>query len=310
MNILILLLVLQNSISSGNCCAKTCHKFTYRPYIERTKYLVRLPNSLQLAKLSLIGSKSSLSSILPDEQRSQDLTLKQQLKYGVRVFDVEVSTDDSLAKFIITSSSLEINLDFDDLLEEFDGFLDDNPGELVILFLRSFDADNNCEVMSRYYNFRKAGRRLVDNWKLKDTLGTHRGGILLATLDPSFGKCAVDLNKCEVQSDSTVDNEGNLKIKWRNIHRFMVKSQRVDKQCFINDISFRDKENSRRTVARDAGYYSDGNCRRPINDILAYEFKRPRKGLAILFADFLTQELIDKINDANFPNSNWRIGWD
>ncbi|CAG5076063.1 Protein of unknown function [Cotesia congregata] len=71
----------------------------------------------------------------------------------------------------------------------------------------------------------------------------------------------------------------------------------------------KDKENSRRAVALEAGYRFDGICRRPLNDILAYEFKRPKKGFAILFADFLTQELIDKVNDANFPNPNWRIGW-
>ncbi|CAG5076062.1 Protein of unknown function [Cotesia congregata] len=54
----------------------------------------------------------------------------------------------------------------------------------------------------RYFSFRRAGRRLVDDWKLKDTLGIHRGGILLATLDPSFGKCTVDnLKNCQVQRE-------------------------------------------------------------------------------------------------------------
>ncbi|CAG5095599.1 Protein of unknown function [Cotesia congregata] len=46
------------------------------------------------------------------------------------------------------------------------------------------------------------------------------------------------------------------------------------------------------------------------NSQTSESFERNHRSLTVVLAYFVTQELIDKINDCNFDNSSWRSGWD
>ncbi|XP_008543823.1 uncharacterized protein LOC103568655 [Microplitis demolitor] len=298
-----------------------CKKFIYKPYLERIKYLVRLPNHKKINELALIGTHSSFSYDVNDEKsKTQDMNIQQQLKYGVRVFDIGIRSKSN--SFEIYSNDVATNINFEDALLYIDNFLDNNPGEFIILFIRQVYllryeiTQQNCHILNFYKRNFVSGRRLVKNWQLTDTIGQHRGKILLASLDYSFYDCTLILRrKCLLQNDDVIyENKKllhNLTAKWISVYKTIQASYSENYECYINDISFWDGINSPRIIARDGDYKEDKNrCPIPLNYMMAQFFENPHFKLTIVMADFPPQELIDKVNDGNFPNSSWRSGWE
>ncbi|XP_057342258.1 1-phosphatidylinositol phosphodiesterase-like [Microplitis mediator] len=297
-----------------------CKEFIYRPYIERIKYLVRLPDHKKLCELALIGTHLSLSynaDII--EFRTQNLNLAQQLKYGVRVFDISVRFRSNLIESY--SYYAKTNIGFHDFLLGAEEFLDDNPGEFIILLIRQvfppeFDGiRSDCDIINFYIRHVVGGRRTVTKWRLEDTIGQHRGKILLSSFDDSFSGCAFDIrNNCKLQSDITLKtkrNNYNVQDKWHDIFT-LIKDSRFDNyKCFLNEIHFNDGSFNHFSIAKEGGNFNSSLCvSHPINQMMENYFENPHRALIIVVADFVTQELIDKINDSNFPDPSWRIGWE
>ncbi|XP_057334293.1 uncharacterized protein LOC130673334 [Microplitis mediator] len=300
-------------------CSSKCPVQSYKPYLERVKFLVRLPDDKKLHNLVLIGTHSSLSYLINDEEsQTQDLNIAQQLKYGIRVLDLGVRPKSNLFK--ISSESTPTDIDFSDALSNIDNFLDTNPGEFIIMFIRQvypMDIDvtkSNCEILNHYISNSAGGKRLVKNWRLNDTIGHHRGKILLATWGEAFGECTFYLKrKCLIQNDDLTyrskNRVYNLQDKWSRISKLLRNSYIKYSQCLINDISFSDGLNSRRAIAKDGGYFLNNSCAIPLNHAMSTNFLYSYLALNIIMADFVTQELIDEMNDSNFLTSDWRSGW-
>ncbi|XP_008561140.1 1-phosphatidylinositol phosphodiesterase-like [Microplitis demolitor] len=296
-------------------CQSQCKTYVYKPYVQRIKYLARLPDYTKLDELALIGTHSSLSySAAEIEFQTQDLNLAQQLKYGIRVLDIGVHPQINLFK--ICSNNAEYKIRFDQVLFEIDEFLDDNPSEFIIILIRqvyppAFDVSkSNCDIISFYADFIIGGRRIVTKWRLEDTIGQYRGKILLAGFDGSFRGCTFDIrNNCKIQNDYntiTKNNIYNTDDKWMVIIPMINHSHSNSYRCYINDISFYNGINSRRVIAKDGGYYCNNVCASPLNHLMATYFYKTYNVLSIVLADFVTQELIDKINNQNFFNQSWR----
>lgn len=305
-------------------CPTKCEIFIYKPHIERIKYLARLPNHKKLNELALIGTHLSLSYLMgATDQKTQELNLKQQLKYGIRVLDISVQVRSNSLFLDFNGATTVENFEtlFEHVLQDLDNFLDENPGEFVIMFLherknksKSFDKKDfkcNCKIIKCYTTTLKGGWRLTEKWRLDDEIGLHRGRILLASWDGSFAKCAFEVeDQCEVQNiDKVWSRVPSIFEKWMHIAHLMSLSYLKRSQCYVNDISFYDGEHSRRAIAKDSGYDLNKECIVPMNFMMAEGFQNPG-GLNIVLADFVTQELIDAVNDCNFPNSSWRIGWE
>ncbi|XP_008561141.1 1-phosphatidylinositol phosphodiesterase-like [Microplitis demolitor] len=297
-----------------------CKKFIYKPYIERIKFLVRLPDTKKLCELALIGTHSSLSySVSENKYQTQDLNLAQQLKYGIRVFDISVR----LRSNIIESYSYyaETNVRFDGFLLEAEEFLDDNPGEFIIILIRQvyppeFDVTrSHCDIINFYIRHVIGGRRIVTKWRLEDSIGQHRGKILLSSFDDSFSECAFDIRKnCKLQSNVTSKikrHNYSVQDKWHDILTLIKDSHVENYKCFLNEIHFNDGSFNHFSIAKEGGDFNSSLCvSHPINEMMEYYFENPHRALIIVVADFVTQELMDKINDSNFPDSSWRIGWE
>ncbi|XP_008548625.1 uncharacterized protein LOC103572022 [Microplitis demolitor] len=300
-------------------CNHKCETHIYKPYLERIKYLVKLPDDTKLNNLVLIGTHHSLSyAVDVKESQTQDLNIAQQLKYGIRVFDVGVKLQSSLFKIYIDNAPA--NIEFAEALTEIQKFLDLNPGEFVVMFLRQVTVElleitrSHCEVIDYYIKNAIGGNRFVKKWHLSDTIGQHRGKILLASSDYLFTECCFDLNiNCLIQNDEinykTTKKHFNLYNKWESIIDLLQQSYNKRSKCLINDISFSDGHNSRRAIAKDGGYYFGDNCAIPLNHMVTENFVYSYIAMNIYLADFPTQELIDVINDINFLNSSWRSEW-
>lgn len=304
---------------SEACGHYFCKTYTYKPYIERYKFLSRLPNSQKLNTLALIGTNSSLFfDESAKEFQTQDLTIVQQLKYGVRVLDIGLRL---LPNMLDThSDSSPASGDFFDLLIATNDFLNLNPGEFIIMLVRHIKPPkkhvtrSGCKILDFYIRHVEGGSRLVKNWRLNDTIGQHRGRVLIGRLDNLFKGCVVDLSdKCKpAVSTKSIDRQHDFNVyrKWKLISEIIRDGFLNKHECLINDLSYYDGKNTRRAIAKDAGLFHHFSCDRPINDLVTSEFLCPNEGLNIVVSDYMTQELGDKVNDCNFLNSSWRIGWE
>ncbi|XP_008546330.1 uncharacterized protein LOC103570394 [Microplitis demolitor] len=302
-------------------CHTQCPKYSYEPYLERIKYLVRLPDHKKLNQLALVGTHSSLSYSINDEQslvKTQNLNIQQQLKYGVRVLDIGIHPQSNL--FEIYTENVDTSFKLSELLLQVDNFLDDNPGEFIIMFIRQVFIStlevnkSNCDILNYYIETSVGGKRMVKNWGLNDTIGQHRGKILLASLDYSFDDCTLILNRdCQIQNDNAIHkkmkNSFTVEKKWTEIFQNIQRSYNKSYKCYINDLSYWDGVNTRKDIATDGGYYHNNGCPVPLNFIMADNFQKPHRALIIVIADFPPQKLIDGINDSNFHDSSWRSGW-
>ncbi|CAG5101952.1 Protein of unknown function [Cotesia congregata] len=296
--------------------ACSCSKIDYKPYSKRVRFLTRLPNSKKIRNLALIGSYSSLSYMANlEESRAQELTMDQQLKYGVRFFDIGV---------IPKSKSLAVYLDEEtpciDLVEGLDPierFLKDNPGEIVMVhFAQVFPLSINvtkglCDILNSLRE-NGVGKRFVTNWTLEDPIGKHRGKILLASLDFAFYGCAFSLrSECNINYDFVNRYESpitDFREKWESIINLIRASFSGIEKCYVNNMSLIDGKHSRRAISKDGGYKYEYSCIKPINHLIAQNFKKPSRRLVIVLMEFLTQNAIDKVGDSNFaPNIKWRF---
>ncbi|CAG5076064.1 Protein of unknown function [Cotesia congregata] len=304
-------------LSSNLVEACSCSKHEWEPFSSRKPAMSYLSNFRELNSLSFVTTHSSYSYLIKDPLlQTQDFEVRLQMKYGVRGLDVGVYS--SLGSFEIYVGDTALNITFDDVLDEVNEFLNNNPWELMILMIsRAHDSvrhsKNYCRVLNRYLSQQNGGR-LVTKWQLNDTIGLHRGKILVASLDPAFRECAFPIREnCLVNDDQDLDQEKVAKFgavaKWSSLARFTRIMARGTSNCYVNDVSFAYKGNlDRKTLARDAGYRQfDNSCAQPLNLDAMELFKKPRGFLVMLF-DFICQKVIDTVIDANYGDSSWRSG--
>ncbi|XP_008554079.1 uncharacterized protein LOC103575877 [Microplitis demolitor] len=286
-----------------------CQPRSYKPYLERPKFLVKLANSHKLNDLALIGTHSSFSYNLPNKEvQTQDLNIVQQLKYGIRVLDISVRPQFNVFEIYPFNYSKIFNLD--DAIEIANKFLDSNPGELIIMYINqdhpsTYDITlSNCDIMNFYINDISNGKRLVKNWQLNDTIGQHRGKILLASTDHSFDNCTLYLkDHCLIQNNKVIQKTTKsitIEAKWWHIYQLRLKSSTGSYKCYINDLSLFDGIHNRHQIARDGGFTYLNGCAKPLNDQLTKFFTNSHRALSIVLADYPTQELMDTINNSNF----------
>ncbi|XP_074115066.1 1-phosphatidylinositol phosphodiesterase-like [Cotesia typhae] len=304
---IIIITLITTLTEQTNACNK-CPKYTYKQHSEAS-FLSLLPGSTKLRDLALLGSHSS-ASYRPEfgpRRQTQDLTIYQQLHRKVRVLDIGVRARSDL--FEIISFGKVISFGFHEFLIEAIDFLEDYPQEMIILLMHEDlppTLDNSksiCEILEFYLRFfvRKKGV-VVKNWNLDDTIGQFRGKILLASTDSSFvdGNCAFDARQCNPNLDF-LDKSDKFNGKRRKIFKWMAFNSLLKSgDCFINNVSFDDGQNGRRAIARDGGHYYGDTCAQPINYLVAKNFKKFSGIMTITMADFVTNELSDKIKDSNF----------
>ncbi|CAD6222229.1 GSCOCG00000840001-RA-CDS [Cotesia congregata] len=280
--------------------------------MEKTKLLGKLPETKKLHSLALVGTHLSASYTTQDETlRTQDLTILQQLKYGVRGFDISVCPQST--HFELYPYPVMKGYNFYNILFEINKFLDENPGEFVIMLIKQSDycdylgsIKSNCEIIEEYIFNVWGGWRMVTSWRLDDIIGIYRNRILLA--NPSFAECSLDINShCLTHKLQTSMGRKLHQIFFLTsiiVRKIKIANRKCNEnfRCSIRDTTFLNQYLNRQTLARDGGFSSGDECGEPINLLMTNNFENLNCGLIIVIADFGTQDLIDKINDGNFKN--------
>lgn len=311
--------------SCGSSSKPNCSKHIYKNLKPQKNLISQLPDSRKIGHLALVATHQSMSYYLGKNMdiRTQDLSIADQLTYGVRVLEITVRLVNS--KFEIYSSGIAINKTFYDVLFEIEQLLYFHPREFVILIMNYdnyyfFDLLNHivtkldlCLTIDKY-NHVINGWRLVKNWNLHKTINKYRGKILLATNDFLFEDCIHSIRSSCLSSKDVVLSDAytfsdTITQKWNQYFKLNLNCYFYSNFCHFYEMSvdiveqnaFINKSYNRRDVTA-FGYYDDveNRCDTPLNykfisnDIPDCIFK-----LNIFNFDFVTAEIVHHVDKMN-----------
>lgn len=294
-----------------------CPKYVYKNYQERQHVISNLPNKRRLGHLSLVGTYQSMTYRSTDFNiKTQDLSVTDQLKSGIRVLDVTVRLED---KFLsLYSKGKPLNFTLFHILYEIEQFLYFYSREFVILIINYDISDpedmenvnsNMCNKIDQYH-YSVGGWRLVNNWKLTDTVEKHRGKILLATYDSLFSQCLYWFrSQCSYSNDVAIRFESNKifdedDYKYDQYVSLQANCHSYGSACFIYNMGiyvFHQNYNIQ-VLSKFGGYFNKLNnkCIEPINYKIANTNQTScLLALNIYILNYVTQEIIDNIDNNN-----------
>lgn len=281
-------------------------EYNYHPYI--SKVISNIKSHKRINSLSLVGSHHSAGYNTENpSEKTQELSIDQQLKAGIRVLHFNVKPDSQDLKIFSNNQDLNLKLNAD-ILPIINEFLEKYPKEFVIVYLHQDEikithAEENCKIIN---NIKKSnsGSRILTNWATDDSVRMYYGKILLGG-DDSFKTCTYNLQQ-ECATDNYNENKGidDVIYKWEAIKSLQELTFSKSRDCYVHRLYVpNNSQGDLSLISKTGGYKtSKGECARPLNLQMAKYFKHSPSGLTIVMADFVTQKLIDRINRSNFEN--------
>lgn len=302
------ILILNNIFCIQACgSSPNCPKYSYKDREDCSPFIETLPDSLKLKQLVLVGTRESASHKSRLPLRTQDKNITEQLTSGVRFLDIGLRLISN--RFAVYIGYYFSGFMFDSIVEEIKTFLDENPKELVMMQVKiSYKPDITQNYCNTFQSYNSSLFR--NNWSLEDTIGMHRGRILLATItDNSFNPCITDLKPhCQLSSEfralSKAKSKSQIQAKMSEFFALQNASFSRKFDCYfsyLGDYSMR--------YLRDSaliGYAEDGaTCDAPINHQVANSFWNPHCALVVIITDLPTTKLIYQINNSNFKPAKY-----
>ena len=150
--------------------------------------LSQLDDGIYLSEINLAGTHDSCTAFVSMENmaRCQCLTVKEQLKLGIRLFDIRLNRKGN--EFYLVHSLADCYCDkektnkltFSAVLSDFREFLKDNPREVLVISIKQDRGIMSRSFFPAFYNKYIKGNE--DEWYLKNenpTLGQIRGKTVL-----------------------------------------------------------------------------------------------------------------------------------
>ncbi|CAG5083209.1 Similar to plc: 1-phosphatidylinositol phosphodiesterase (Staphylococcus aureus (strain Newman)) [Cotesia congregata] len=168
------------------------HKF-FKEYKKSGNFISELPDDRRIGELSIVGTRESISYLLIDDienRKRQEINIKNQLDSGVHFLDITLYVDSGI--IMVSIGDIYIDKAFGEFIFDVNLFLSYHRLELVMIKLKQMFSNSKPYVSDLINKFREnnnGGSRLVTNWGLNDTLGMHRGKILLASEDNLLNNC-------------------------------------------------------------------------------------------------------------------------
>ncbi len=150
--------------------------------------LSQLDDGIFLSEINLAGTHDSCTAFVSMENmaRCQSLTVKEQLKLGIRLFDIRLNRKGD--EFYLIHSLADCysdekktkKLTFYEVLSDFREFLKENPSEALVISIKQDRGIMSRNFFPAFYNKYIKGNE--DEWYLKNenpTLGLCRGKMIL-----------------------------------------------------------------------------------------------------------------------------------
>lgn len=283
--------------------------------------LSRLNDDVYLSTVNFAGTHDSATAYVDMEKmcRCQSLTVAEQLRIGVRLFDIrlyrrggEFYLCHAIADCFEDAKKTK-KLSFDTLLSLFIGFLEENPRETLILSIKLDRGIQNKAFFSAFYKRYIAGNE--EKWYLKNenpVLSECRGKLVLmrrCKRRRSFlqrESCGIDFSFWKDQDSRKRTHP--LPLRRTAGYRAMIQDryglhfERKWKSCilpFLNSCETSEKafavhflSTARREKGTDLTQSADYiNC-----EFMKYPLRR---GTGWIFTDFADEKIISKIMNSN-----------
>ena len=206
----------------------------------RSKWMSLIRDSVKLSELAIPGTHDSASwTVKTDHTDTQCINFENQLKYGIRFFDIGVRhISDGLT---LHRGHFYLSMGLNDFLDDVNGFLDSNPTEIIIIGLKQEKSDGGentrsmSDTLDAYLN---GNRRFLREWKSSITVGEARGKFIIMSNFWAFDDHGLNYNNFYVQDDSYLTTNWDLYGRWESIWQHLSDARSGDKNSFyINYLS-------------------------------------------------------------------------
>lgn len=145
---------------------------TFVPREADYAWMTQLSDDLYLYELSIPGTHDAGTgqSVPPGLGKCQNFGIRQQLEDGIRYFDIRVDEE-----MDIRHNSVDCQIDFADVWNDFTSYLKEHPGETIIMQLNSHDDDD--KIITSLSPYLDSDDALTVN--SIPTLGEARGKVVL-----------------------------------------------------------------------------------------------------------------------------------
>uniref|UniRef100_A0A8C5S6F2 Phosphatidylinositol-specific phospholipase C X domain-containing protein n=1 Tax=Laticauda laticaudata TaxID=8630 RepID=A0A8C5S6F2_LATLA len=167
----------------GNTVASRAHGMafdnTFWPDSSLPDWMSDLPDHLSLSKISIPGTHDSMSVLGGLNIRCQTWPLEAQLAAGVRFLDIRCKLENG--RFLIYHVNTFQEADFSDVLEETLSFLNQHPGETVLMRVKEeLPFIPNVDYASRFQRYlAEEGQNKIWTKEAIPTLRQARGKIII-----------------------------------------------------------------------------------------------------------------------------------
>lgn len=172
---------LQEDLSPSGKTVSSASTASVAAAVSMQGWMTSLPDNTSLSQLSIPGTHDSGARIEPigGTAKTQDLSIADQLNAGIRFLDIRCRHIGDA--FAIHHGSIYQQLNFTDVLNACNTFLNNNPGECIIMCVKEehtpTDNTRSFEATFDSYTQQNPGRWLLS--ATVPTLGSARGKIVL-----------------------------------------------------------------------------------------------------------------------------------
>ncbi len=271
-------------------------------------WMKNVEDGTSLTSMSIPGSHDSGSfhSIGDVSGKCQDLSISEQLKAGIRFFDIRLQLRNDELKVI--HGIVDQKLDFSSVLNDFESFLSSYPSEGLIVSVKKESSDTGSTL-----SFDEALKRALSSYSywdtnrtLPETLGKLRGKAYLISRysENSIGLEAYD----GWESQKETDTENTFEIEDSHLHvqdYYQVKDIEMKKSEILSCLDYSAKNLDTLTLNFSSCYllnsfpptYAPSGAK-IINPWLG-DILEGKNNLGIIVSDFVTSDLSETIYKRN-----------
>lgn len=186
----------------------------YNPY-----WMSAIDGGKRLSDISIPGTHSSMSMYGGDISQTQSLPVSEQLKMGIRYFDVAFKLRDG--DLLAYNGSVYQNQLFDKLMLDISYFLDINPKETVIIRVKNAGASEGYQ-RDFYNRFLAVVRDYSHNHHIpksnNPTMDEMRGKFIFIPDFNTFGeRLGIDISSLKIQDNHYLPTNWSLYSTWESI---------------------------------------------------------------------------------------------
>lgn len=216
------------------------------PFETLDNWMSRIGNDKQLHQLSIPGTHDSGSHRFvvqgydPSTRgfvETQALNFNEQLRYGLRVFDIRVQNKNAI--FQIVHGDYPTDEEIGVFFSEANRFLDDHPSEFILFRLKIDKAkegnDEDEDVLRRYKD--SVGQKFLKINDFRVTVEEIRGKMIIISDNFNFDEFGYRYADCATQDYYDLNDNWALYYKWLNIKNHLHDSSHSNGNCKINYLS-------------------------------------------------------------------------